>query len=153
MSLASQSRDSGAVWRWMMNPAKLSAIDASSPVCAGQRFDVGDRLGDDVHLAFVGAAALQQRERLVGGGRDHGAELVEHAGPQRGPVGLGFDGAGVDVVEDHRGDGLGLVGHDVDVGAPQHDGALADGVGEADGDELTVAVGAWASGRCARPHR
>ena len=56
---------------------------------------------------------------------------------------LCFDGACVDVVEDDRGDGLGFVGHDVDVGAPQHDRALPDGVGEAHADRLAGGVGAW----------
>ena len=35
------------------------------PRFARERFDVGDRLRDDEHLALVGAAALQQRECLV----------------------------------------------------------------------------------------
>jgi len=48
----------------------------------------------------------------------------------------------VDVVEDDRGDGLGLVGHHVDVRAPQHDRALPDRVGEAGADRLAGGVGA-----------
>jgi hypothetical protein len=90
----------------------------------------------------VSAAALQQREGLVCRGRDDRAELVEHARPQRSATLLGFDGAGVNVVEDDRGDGLGLVRHDIDVRAPQHDRALPDRAGEPHTDRLACGVGA-----------
>ena len=59
------------------------------------------------------------------------------------PVALRFSRAGVNVVEDDRGDGLRLVGHRVDVGPPQHDRALPDCLREVDRGEPAVRIHAW----------
>jgi hypothetical protein len=56
---------------------EVVAEGVQQPGLAGERFDVCGGLRDDEDLAVVRAAALQQRERLVGARADDSAELVE----------------------------------------------------------------------------
>ena len=134
MSFASQSRDSGAVWRCATIPEKLSVRLGSSPGDSGERFGVGDRLGDDDDLPAVAAAALQDRDGAIGGHLDHGAELVEHQRPRHAGLACGV----VQVGEREHGHRGGLVGHHVGVHAPHHDRPGAERVDESDADRFSV---------------
>jgi hypothetical protein len=82
----------------------------------------------------VAAATLKDRDRPARRHLDHGAELVEHQRPQR----AGLRGRVVEVGEREYGHRGGLVGHDVGVHPPHHDGSRSERVDEADADRLAV---------------
>ena len=86
----------------------------------GQGLGVGDRLGHDDHLTAVAPTALQDRDGAAGGHLDHRPELVEHQRPRH----AGLSGGVVEVGEREHGHRGGLVGHDVGVRPPHHDGPL-----------------------------
>ena len=84
-------------------------------------------------MAAVTAAALQDRDGAARGHLDHRAELVEHQRPRHpGPSG------GVKQISGREHGHCGrLVGHDVCVRPPHHDGAGFERVDQANPDRVT----------------
>jgi hypothetical protein len=80
MSLASQSRDSGAVWRCATTPGEVVGKAGEQPGLFRERFDIGGRLGDHDDLPAVGAATLQDRDGAPAPGTGRGREGATGSG-------------------------------------------------------------------------